>query len=182
MRCERIALRRAVAAAFVFLSVCARGGAAPAPLPLPVAGPTTPQEMEAFVDGFMGAQTPGAIAGATVAVVKDGALFFTKGYGYADIAKQIPVNPARTIFRLGSISKLFTWTSVMQLVEQHKIDLDADINTYLDFKIPPAYGKPITMRDLMTHRPGFEETIKNLLAAEPKDLVPLREALVRWVP
>lgn len=181
MRCERIALRRAVAAAFVFLSVCARGGAAPAPLPLPVAGPTTPQEMEAFVDGFMGAQTPGAIAGATVAVVKDGALFFTKGYGYADIAKQIPVNPARTIFRLGSISKLFTWTAVMQLVEQHKLDLDADVNTYLqEFKIPATHGAPVPLRNIMTHT--FREPLPADLAGEASGAYVMRQGMLERQP
>jgi CubicO group peptidase (beta-lactamase class C family) len=70
------------------------------------------------------------------------------------------VDPATTMFRAGSISKLFTWTAVMQLVEQRKMDLDADVNRYLDFKIPPYQGKPVTMRNLMTHTPGFEEAFK----------------------
>jgi len=143
----------------------------------------TAADLSAWLDGFVPyAIGRGDIAGAEVVVVKDGAVLFEKGYGVSDMKTQAKVDPKRTLFRPGSISKLFTWTSVMQLVEQHKIDLDADINTYLDFKIPPAYGKPITMRDLMTHRPGFEETIKNLLAPTNKDMVPLREALARWIP
>ncbi|TAM97479.1 MAG: class A beta-lactamase-related serine hydrolase, partial [Rhodanobacteraceae bacterium] len=68
---------------------------------------------------------------------------------------------------IGSVSKLFTWTAVMQLVEQHKLDLDRDINDYLDFRIPPRFGKPITLRDLMTHTPGFEDTARDLLPAAP---------------
>lgn len=151
--------------------------------PVEPAHELTAADLGAWLDGFVPyAIGRGDIAGAEVVVVKDGAVLFEKGYGVSDVKTQAKVDPKRTLFRPGSISKLFTWTSVMQLVEQHKIDLDADINTYLDFKIPPAYGKPITMRDLMTHRPGFEETIKNLLATNTKELVPLREALARWVP
>src|SRR5437016_6406382 len=98
----------------------------------------------------------------TPVVVRDGKIFFAKGYGYADYEKKIPVSPENTLFRPGSISKLFTWTSVMQQVEQGKLDLDRDVNAYLDFKIPPAFGRPITLRDIMTHRPGLEETTKDL--------------------
>lgn len=153
------------------------------PAPAQTAHDLTQQDLEAFLDGFMPYAIGRAdVAGAEVVVVKDGAILLAKGYGVSDVKTQAPVDPATTLFRPGSISKLFTWTAVMQLVEQHKIDLDADINTYLDFKIPPAYGKPITMRDLMTHRPGFEETIKDLLATDPKHVMPLREALARWIP
>src|SRR4029453_4076354 len=96
------------------------------------ARPPSPAEMEAFIDGFMQSQMrAGPVAGATVAVVKDGALFFSKGYGFADVEKRAPVDPAKTLFRPGSVSKLFTWTAVMQLVEAGKLDLDKDVNTYL---------------------------------------------------
>jgi len=165
------------------LPLPAKPAATPVALPAEPAHDLTRTDLEAWLDGFVPYAIGRAdVAGAEVVVVKDGAVLFEKGYGVSDVKTQSPVDPKRTLFRPGSISKLFTWTSVMQLVEQHKIDLDADINTYLDFKIPPAYGKPITMRDLMTHRPGFEETIKNLLATDKKDLVPLRTALARWVP
>ena len=76
--------------------------------------------------------------------------------------------PRRTLFRPGSVSKLFTWTAVMQLVEQGKLDLDTDVNPYLDFKIPPLEGKPITMRNIMTHTAGFEEQVKDLIALRSK--------------
>ena len=100
------------------------------------------------------------IAGAVVVIVKDGKVLTQRGFGYADLAARQRVDPATTMFRAGSISKVFTWTAVMQLVDQGKIDLDADVNRYLDFKIPPYHGKPITMRNLMTHTPGFEEAFK----------------------
>jgi len=102
----------------------------------------------------------GDIAGAVVVIVKDGHVLTQRGYGYADIAARKAVDPENTLFRVGSTSKLFTWTAVMQLVEQGKIDLDADINRYLDFVVPPYQGKPITMRQIMTHTTGFEDVFK----------------------
>ena len=81
------------------------------------------------------------IAGAVVLVVKDGKVLYSKGYGYADVEKKTPVTPD-TLFRPGSVSKLFTWTAVMQQVQPGKIDLDANINQYLDFKIPETFPSP----------------------------------------
>ncbi|HEU4498204.1 MAG TPA: serine hydrolase domain-containing protein, partial [Sphingomicrobium sp.] len=115
----------------------------------------------------------GDIAGAVVVVVKDGQVLTQKGYGFSDVEKRKPVSPDTTLFRPGSVSKLFTWTAVMQLVEQGKIDLDKDVNAYLDFKIPPRNGKPITMRNIMTHTAGFEETVRHLIHDNPDKLVPL---------
>ena len=107
------------------------------------------------------------IAGATVAVVRDGKLVFAKGYGYANAARRTPVSATETLFRIGSVSKLMTWTAVMQLVEQGKIDLSADVNQYLDFRIPDAFGKPVTMRHLMTHTAGFEDAFQGLWRQHP---------------
>ncbi|MEP7185266.1 MAG: serine hydrolase [Rhodanobacter sp.] len=129
----------------------------------------TNQDLSVFLDGFVPlALARGDVAGGVVSVVKDGKVLFSKGYGYADLAKRTPVTPDRTSFRIGSTSKLFTWTAVMQLVEQGKLNLDADINQYLDFKIPPYDGKPITLRNIMTHTPGFEDTAKNLITTDGK--------------
>lgn len=128
----------------------------------------TAADVETFLDGIVPLQLGlSDIAGATVSVVKDGKLLFAKGYGYADVQKKQPVSPQDTLFRPGSISKLFTWTSVMQLSEQGKLDLDRDVNEYLDFKIPEAFGKPITLKNIMTHTPGFEEQVKDLFSYTP---------------
>jgi len=125
----------------------------------------TAADVEAFLDGLVPLQiNHDDIAGVTIAVVKDGKLLFAKGYGYADVEKKKPVSAQETLFRPGSISKLFTWTAIMQLYEQGKLDLDRDINDYLDFKIPDAFGKPITLKNVMTHTPGFEEQIKDLFS------------------
>jgi len=77
---------------------------------------------------------------------------------------------------------LFTWTAVMQLVEQGKLNLDANVNQYLDFKIPDTYPKPITLRNIMTHTSGFEETDKELFLADVKDLKPLDDYLKTHLP
>lgn len=126
----------------------------------------TAADVEAFLDGLVPLQIHrDDIAGVTVSVVKDGRLLFAKGYGLADVAKKKPVSPQDTLFRPGSISKLFTWTAIMQLYEQGKLDLDRDVNEYLDYKIPDAFGKPITLKNIMTHTPGFEEQVKDLFSA-----------------
>jgi CubicO group peptidase (beta-lactamase class C family) len=139
-------------------------------------------DVEPWLDGFMALALPRSdIAGATVAIVKDGRIILTKGYGYADVARRIPVNADRHLFRVASITKLFTWTAVMQQVEQGKIDLDADINRYLDFKIPPYQGKPLTMRNLMTHTTGFELVMRDLFSARPNG-TDLGATVKRWVP
>ncbi len=142
---------------------------AAAPVPAPTAPQLTREDLEAWLDGFIPyALGRGNIAGGIVVVVKDGQVLLQKGFGYADVEKKLPVDPEKTLFRPGSISKLFTWTAVMQLVERGKIDLDADINQYLDFKIPPGPdGEPITMRNLMTHTSGFEEQVKELISEDP---------------
>jgi CubicO group peptidase (beta-lactamase class C family) len=128
----------------------------------------TREDVEAWTDGFMStALRTGEVPGAVVVVVKDGQVLFQKGYGYADVERRLAVDPQQTVFRVGSVSKLFTWTAVMQLVEQGKLELDRDVNEYLDFSIDAAFGKPITMRHLMTHTPGFVDTMK---AAGPPDV------------
>ena len=143
----------------------------------------TAEDLRAFFDGMVPyAIQRGDIAGGTFAVVKDGKLIFSQGYGFADLKTRAPVIPDKTEFRPGSVSKLFTWTAVMQLVEQHKLDLDADINTYLDFKVPEKFGKPITLRNIMTHSSGFEETVTDLFLQKANQLYPLHDYLVNHMP
>jgi CubicO group peptidase (beta-lactamase class C family) len=152
--------------------------------------PATPQghaldaaDVEAFFDGIVPLQLERSdIAGASVLVMRGDTVLLQKGYGFADEKKREPVDPAKTIFRLASISKLFTWTSVMQLVEQGKLDLDQDVNNYLDFKIRPAFGKPITLRNLMTHTGGFEESERDVIVIDAKHEPTLRDFLIHNQP
>ena len=143
----------------------AESAAPAAPTPVPAGGAQlNAQDVNAWLDGFMpNVLGSGDMAGAVVVVVKDGQVLTQRGFGFADVAHRRPVDPAGTLFRPGSISKLFTWTAVMQQVEQGHLNLDADVNTYLDFQIPPRDGQPITLRNIMTHTAGFEEQIKTLI-------------------
>ena len=148
-----------------------------------VAHPLDAADLGAFFDGIIPLQLEHSdIAGASVLVMKDGKLLLQKGYGFADAKEQTPVDPADTIFRLASISKLFTWVSVMQLQEQGKLDLDTDVNNYLDFRIRRAFDKPITLRNLMTHTGGFEEEARNILLIKAKKRLTLRDFLIENQP
>jgi CubicO group peptidase (beta-lactamase class C family) len=143
----------------------------------------TQNDLQAFLDGMMPMQLEREdIAGAVITVVKGGKPFFAKGYGYSNVEKRIPVSPDGTLFRPGSISKLFNWTAIMQQVELGKLDLDRDVNDYLDFKIPARYPKPITLRDIMTHTPGFEETEEELFVGGASDLKPLDQYVKAHLP
>src|SRR3569833_2753181 len=174
---SQVALASLAALALVVLLVSMRAGAAEViPNPAMQAHTLDKVDLESWLDGFVPyALDTGDIAGGVVAVVKDGELLFTKGYGYSDVAAHKPVDPDKTLFRPGSVSKLFTWTAVMQQVERGKLDLDRDVNAYLDFHIPDRPDGQITLRNIMTHTPGFEEQIKSLIAPDIKLMAPLGE-------
>ena len=152
---------------------------------------TTPQEqvltagdLEAFTDELITRQLDEYhIAGAIVSIVMDGRIALAKGYGFANVENQIPASADETIFRIGSTSKLFTWTAIMQLVERGKIDLNADVNNYLsDFQIPATFSEPITMLDLMSHSAGFEERTTGTESPIPGEAISLHDYLARYMP
>lgn len=140
--------------------------------------------LRSFLDGVITTKMHDEhIAGATVAIVHRGQVLFTKGYGYSNVEHQTPVFPDSTLFRVGSISKLFVWTSVMQLVAQNKLDLKADVNTYLkEFQVPATFDQPITLAHLLTHTPGFEDIVIKLFARDSSALKPLGEILKKELP
>src|ERR1041384_3134579 len=143
----------------------AESAAAAVPTPVPVGGAAlNAGDLNAWLDGYMPrALASNDMAGAVVVVVKDGQVLTQRGFGFSDVANRTPVDPAATLFRPGSISTFFTCTPGMQQVEQGHLDLDADVNRYLDFEIPPRDGQPITLRNIMTPTAGFEEQIKTLI-------------------
>ena len=151
-------------------------GKTPATL-TPPAGPQTLDDTAAlgtFLDGVMKTQIDQLhLSSAVITVVKNGRVLYARGYGNANIAAGTAIDPETSLFRIGSITKLFTWTAVMQLVEQGKLNLDADVNTYLTgFKIPNTYSKPVTLRALMTHSAGFEDGALGYLITEDSTRVP----------
>lgn len=148
------------------------------------AGAFTVDELAAFFDARIPAQLAAyAIPGAAVAVVAEGRLVFAQGYGYTNSETRAPVVAETTLFHIGSVTKLFTWTAVMQLVEQGKLDLDADINLYLTaLQFPPTFPEPIRLKHLLTHTPGLEDRLSNLLRVNRDDGLPLAEYVVRQQP
>ncbi|WP_447726159.1 serine hydrolase domain-containing protein [Sphingomonas koreensis] len=184
---------RSVKMAGVLALTILAGAAAsnPAPTAAPAERPAaklperalTKADVDTWLDGFMPfALERGNAAGAVVVVVKDGKPLTQRGFGFADIAKRRPVDPETTLFKQASVSKTITWTAVMQMVEAGRIDLDKDINAYLDFNIPPYDGKPVTMRNLMTHTAGFDEVQRGLNSYDIKDIPSLATAMKRQVP
>ncbi len=140
--------------------------------------------MAAWIDGWMKARLGAThVAGATVSVVANGRTVFARGYGLADVDARRPVQADRTLFRIGSISKLFVWTSVMQLVEQGRLDLHEDVNHYLkNLRVPDAFDRPVTLADLMTHSAGFEDKVIGLFADDTAAMRPMEEVLAEQMP
>lgn len=139
-------------------------------------------QIEDFFDSYISDQIEGGnLAGVTLSIVKGNNMTLAKGYGYRDIDTKSEVVANETLFRIGSISKLFTWTAIMQLYEQGKVDLHTDVNEYLTgFQIPDTFEESITLAHLMTHTAGFEET--SALIFSKSDIFPelseyLREIL-----
>lgn len=141
-------------------------------------------DLEAWLDGYLpAALQANDMAGAVVSVVKDGEVLLEKGYGYDDVAARRPVDARRTLFPIASITKTMTGTAVMQLVEQGRLDLDRDINEYLDFNIPPAWdGKPVTLRNLLTHTAGFDDLQKGSSPIDPQWYLTLEDYTKRRSP
>jgi len=169
-----------------FASVPAAGASEQAFTPASYAseGKIETSDLETFTDELLTRQlTEYHIAGVIVSIVQDGKIELAKGYGYADVEAQTPVNPDETIFRIGSTSKVFIWTAVMQLAEQGKIDLNADVNQYLpDFQIPDTYPEPITMLNLLSHTAGFEERTTGTEAKCPEEMISLHDYLATYMP
>jgi CubicO group peptidase (beta-lactamase class C family) len=164
---------------------------APAPPPpapaaptarLPIGAPIPPQELEALVDGAVHeAMSEDHIPGVTVSVVQNGQVVLKKGYGLASLDPARPVDPDQTLFRVGSISKLFTWIAVMKEVERGRMRLDGPINLYLPETLQvkdQGYANPVPVRDLMNHAPGFEDkALGRLFERKPSNVRPMAQYL-----
>lgn len=140
--------------------------------------PMAPAELEAYVDGVVrDAMVRDHIAGVTVSIVQNGQVVLKKGYGFDRLSPGRPVDPDRTLFRIASISKTFTWILAMREVEAGRMRLDGDINLYLPLpaRVPDqGYDRQVRVLDLMTHRPGFEDrALGQLFEKDPRRVRPL---------
>lgn len=149
-----------------------------------VTGPRTPTtgDVSAWLDGMVPtALQEKGIAGASVAVVHDGQIVAARGYGWADTGADgddpVPVDPQDTLFRVGSVSKVLTATAVMQLVEDGRVDLDTDVEEYVDVDLGRRFDSPITLRHLLTHTAGFEERVRGLIGP-PGTVADLRQSMI----
>lgn len=186
-------LSRVIATALVAATPLASAAAAD-PAPVRAYAPATGIDrgrlagLADFIDGVVAEQIATRdVAGAVVTVVHKGRVLFNRGYGHADIARGALVDPSRTVFRPGSVSKLFTWVALMQQVEQGRVDLDADVNAYLDFKVPAFGSKPVRVRDLLSHSPGLGDVGGLTVDAAAKlrpyaEWLKTRAAAPRWEP
>jgi CubicO group peptidase (beta-lactamase class C family) len=146
------------------------------------AGPTDPKELEIFLDRFL-SKEKSSFSGAAFVLVKDSTIFFQKGYGYVDQEKKMPVTPDQTMLYAASVAKLFTATAVMQLVEQGKLRLDADVNHYLKkFQLDSDYPQPVTVAHLLTHTGGIDERSLGVLARNAAEVIPLGDYFAKHPP
>lgn len=142
------------------------------------------ETLSAFVDSFFVTQMDALhIPGAAVVVVRDSSVVLLRGYGYADLAAQTPVDPAGTLFQVASVSKPFTATAVLQLAGRGQVDLYADVNRYVrGFQIEEAFDRPVTLADLLTHTAGFDDRNIGYAARDAAGVRPLGAYLADRMP
>ena len=188
---SRAACRRSALAALLISPSFAHGQAATLGPPfyalqpgVPKVAPIDTTALRRDVDEFMAKDMAELkVPGAVVAVVQDGRIIFLKGYGLADSATRRPVDALRTVFRLGSITKVITATAVMRLVEEGKIQLHADVNRYLKgFQVPDRFDRPVTVHDLLTHTAGFDVRLNGTAARTEAEVQSLATYLSRDLP
>src|SRR5688572_23635336 len=142
-------------------------------------GPENADEFEIFIDSLITTQLKKeSIPGAAFVFVKDGKIFFMKGYGLANIERNIAVDPKKTIYRIGSISKVFTADALLQLADKNKINLSQDVNNYLhNLKIPSTFSTPINTRHILTHTTGLDEIRPGTQSPDSAGVLPLSQFL-----
>ena len=147
-------------------------------------GLTEPRELETFLDEIISKRMKeDHIPGVSISVVKDGNIFFAKGYGYADINKKVPVDPAKTVFKIASVSKLVTATAVMQQAERGNLKLNDDVNKYLNrFKIENNFSQPVTVASLLNHTSGFNQMNIGIGTRSKENLMTLEEYFSKGFP
>ena len=147
-------------------------------------GPIDPAEFEAFLDEYLTEQMETHhIPGVVFTMVKDGKIFFSKGYGYADLENEVHMDPEETVLITASLAKVFTAVGILQLNENGVIDLHEDVRPYfLEFPLKTNFDEPLTFDNLLTHTDGFEAVMIGTGARTQDDLLPLSELLETYTP
>jgi CubicO group peptidase (beta-lactamase class C family) len=181
----RLRLSVAAVAAILFTAAgVATAQAPPSPAPhvvtkTPVRGVMDSAELASFVDTLIAAQMMKEnIPGAVFLLVQNGRVVYKRGYGFANVALRRRVDPDTTIWRIGSISKVFTATAIVQLADRGRFRLTDDVNRYLTrFKVPATFPEPVTFEHLMTHSSGFDEIRPGTRAETAAGVLPLGDFL-----
>ncbi len=143
------------------LTSAAPASAAPASIDTAATRAIDPRDLSAYVDGLVDAgMQHDHIAGVTVAVVDREGPLLLRGYGISAQTPERPVSPERSLFRIGSVSKTFTYLLGLKLVDSGRIKLDAPVNDYLPaaLKLADDGFKPVLVRHLFTHTAGYEDS------------------------
>ena len=150
----------------------------------PLAGRIDTSAAAAFVDSFLPTEMAKRhIPGAVFVLISAGEVALVRGFGFADLASKRAVDPDRTIFRIASVSKVVTATAALQLVEQGRLDLMKDVNTYLrSFRLASYRGHPVTLHHLLTHTAGFDERLIGIACRQSTDRQPLASYLASSMP
>jgi CubicO group peptidase (beta-lactamase class C family) len=145
------------------------------------AHPIDSADLARFVDPLISAQmAKEQIPGAVFVLVQDGRVLYQRGYGFANLSNRKPVDPEKTIWRIGSISKVFTATAAVQLADRGKYKLTDDVNRYLrKFKVPTTFPEPVRFEHLLTHTAGFDEIRPGTRADTEAELLPLGDFLAK---
>ena len=123
--------------------------------------------------------TPGAV----VVWVQDGSVVYQLSHGYGSLPDREPIHPETSLMRIGSVAKPFTGLAVLSLVDQGLLDLDADVNAYFDQPlIPDTFDRPVTLRHLLTHTPGFDDFSIGKSTRTREELPPLSESVRSLLP
>jgi CubicO group peptidase (beta-lactamase class C family) len=142
------------------------------------------RSLAAFADGFLPSEMAKRhIPGAVLTVVSRGQVVLARGFGLADLEAQRTVDPNRTLFHVGSVTKVVTATAALQLVERGHLDLAKDVNAYLrSFRLAPYRGTSVTLHHLLTHTAGFEERLTGIFCRHARERQPLAAYLAHSMP
>ncbi len=146
-------------------------------------GPKSREELETFLDSkAKELMKRYHVPGLMISYVRGDKILLNKGYGVKDLTRNKKINPETDFMLVGSVAKVFVTTAVMQQVDRGKINLDEDVNTYLDFKIKNAFKEKITTKMLMQHTAGFEEYYTGQVTRDKDKVLTLGESVRNYQP
>ena len=141
------------------------------------------QKAEAWIDSaFLAGMEEYRVPGTIITIVRGDSLFLNKGYGFADLENQIPIDPEKTGFRVASITKLLTASAIMQLHQKDEIQINDPVDQYLnDVVVNFNYHEPVTFHHLLTHTSGFDNSDINDATKSIEKIIPLNSFINQYM-